>query len=410
MAWQSSSINAATTTPAADIGKITNDLQQLRSVIGGTPDAAIPSVWTTIAALVAQSLNSGTTGGTSTAYTLTPAGAITAYAANQSFWVTFHTTSGASPTLQISGVASPPALVRYNSAGAVVAIGAGELPSGYATRVTLLSATQALVEEMPPSAASSATPQVRQTVLNGPVDANGLPNFGGSTGSTTVTASGTLTATASSNAADRIGTITNPSWTGLSTNGTMYLYLDIASNGVCTPGSTTLAPTYRWGGADVVTSGQNTFNIQEMQMKVGNGSTASQVWRVFVGRVTVAGGVVTAITWYGLMGRYDSGYTSSIPGASTTVTKNHNLGVEPNQKTIEIKNLITEQGWAVGECGTPVTNGGALSPFGLSTTDLVISFITGNTNSFYLQNKSTGTFQPLTSANWAYRLTASRGW
>ena len=42
MAWQTSTINPAVTTPAADISKITNDLQQLRSVIGGGSDADIP--------------------------------------------------------------------------------------------------------------------------------------------------------------------------------------------------------------------------------------------------------------------------------------------------------------------------------------------------------------------------------
>ncbi len=45
MAFQSGTINPATTTPAADIPKIKNDLGQLRAVIGGTPDAEIPSVW-----------------------------------------------------------------------------------------------------------------------------------------------------------------------------------------------------------------------------------------------------------------------------------------------------------------------------------------------------------------------------
>ena len=45
MTWQSSTINPATTTPAADISKITNDLGVLKGVIGGTPDAAVPSTW-----------------------------------------------------------------------------------------------------------------------------------------------------------------------------------------------------------------------------------------------------------------------------------------------------------------------------------------------------------------------------
>ena len=173
---------------------------------------------------------------------------------------------------------------------------------------------------------------VRQTVLSGPVDSNGLPSFGGSTGGTTVTVAGTLIVTAangftSRGQRNRTRPIVNPSWTGLSTNGTMYLYLDIDADGVCTPGAGTLAPTYRWGGADVVTADQFTFNVQEMVGKVGNGAAAVQTYRVYVGRVTVAGGVVTAITWYALQGRYDSGLFAVT--TSTAYSKNHNLGTIP---------------------------------------------------------------------------------
>lgn len=158
MAWQSSTINPATTTPAADISKITNDLQQLRSVVGGGTDGDIPAAWATPANVLAQTANSGTTGGTSTAYTLTPATAITSYAAGQTFWVNFHTASGASPTLQVSGVASPPSLVKQTSAGTYTNIAASEIPANHRSRVTLLSATQALVEDLPPATGVARSP------------------------------------------------------------------------------------------------------------------------------------------------------------------------------------------------------------------------------------------------------------
>jgi len=174
------------------------------------------------------------------------------------------------------------------------------------------------------STSVSTSPPVRQTCELGPVDTSGFAAFGGSTGSTTVTASGTLKVTAANGISDYRGSITNPSWTSLSTNGTMYLYLDIAADGTCTTGSTTLAPTYRWGGADVVTSGQFTFNIQEMVGKVGNGATAAQTYRVFVGEVTVSGNVVTAIIWYALMDRYTIDNTSIT--TATSYTYSHNIG------------------------------------------------------------------------------------
>jgi len=257
---------------------------------------------------------------------------------------------------------------------------------------------------------------VRQTVLSGPVDTNGLPSFGGSTGSTTVTATGTLRPTASngfdaSGPVDYVGSITNPSWTSLSTNGTMYLYLDIAAAGTCTTGSTTLLPTYRWGGADVTTNNQATFNIQEMQMKVGNGSVATQTYRVFLGEVTVSGSVVTAITWYALMGRYDSGWTATIPAAGTAVSRNHNIGCTEISGGWQIECTTTDAGYAVGDrlIVSPSGTGSTLltSPSVWSTRNS-IGVTIANGNSVFVANKSTGVQVALTVGSWKYKLVAQK--
>jgi hypothetical protein len=90
-----------------------------------------------------------TTGGTSTAYTLTPTPAITAYTAGQSFFVNFNAASGAAPTLAISAVATPPNLVKQLADGTYANIAANDIPINHRSRVTLLSATQALVEKLP---------------------------------------------------------------------------------------------------------------------------------------------------------------------------------------------------------------------------------------------------------------------
>lgn len=192
------------------------------------------------------------------------------------------------------------------------------------------NATEIFVDIDAAPTISQTISAMRQTVLSGPVDANGYPAFGGATGGTTVTVAGTLIPSAANGFSangqvDQAGSILNPSWTGLNTNGTMFLYLDIAANGTCTTGSTTLEPVYQFGGAYSTTNNQHTFNTQEMKMKVGNGAAATQVNRVFCGEVTVAGGVVSAITWYGLMGRYDSGLFSAT--TNTTYSKSHNLGM-----------------------------------------------------------------------------------
>ena len=102
-------------------------------------------------ALASTLLIPATTSGSGTAYTITPSPAIAAYAANQTYWVTFHAVSGATPTLQISGIATPPNLVKQDVTGAYVNIQAGDIPLNHRSRVTLISTTQALVEELPPT-------------------------------------------------------------------------------------------------------------------------------------------------------------------------------------------------------------------------------------------------------------------
>lgn len=85
------------------------------------------------------------TGGILTAYTLTPTPAITAYAAGQSFGVTFNVASGAAPTITISGIATPPNLVKQLADGTYGNVAAGDIPINHRGQVTLLSPTQALV-------------------------------------------------------------------------------------------------------------------------------------------------------------------------------------------------------------------------------------------------------------------------
>lgn len=257
-----------------------------------------------------------------------------------------------------------------------------------------------------------STVPVRQTVLSGPVDTNGASAFGGSTGSTTVTASGTIKATAAAGGdSNYTGSITNPSWTGLSTNGTIYLYFDITSGSVVTTGSTTLAPTYRWGGADIVTNNQFTFNIQEMLGKVGNGSTASQVYRVFAGEVTVAGGVVTAITWYQLMGRYESAWTNTLPGLSTAISANHKLGLIPKVANLVLECITADGTFAVGEQSAFDTFGGSYTrntqnPIRSRNT---VVFGTSSASAFGTLGSTGSIFTPV-AANWKYKFTAERGW
>jgi hypothetical protein len=181
----------------------------------------------------------------------------------------------------------------------------------------------------------------RQCIISGGVDSSGLSAFGGSIGSTTVTQTGTLVATAASGfnsygSVDRVGSITNASWTGLSTPYvTYYLYLDVAADGTCTTGSTTLAPVYQYGSSYSNTNNQFTFSISEMKGKVGTGSGANQVWRVFVGEAVTTGSVVNTITWYTVGTRYFVPY-NVFPANYSIASFTHNLGFFSDSSPLKV--------------------------------------------------------------------------
>ena len=84
--------------------------------------------------LQVQLVTAFTTGGTSTAYTLTPAPAITANVTNQRFRVKFNAASGATPTLAVSGQTAKN-LKYYDSTGTKQAITSTQVPINWISDV-----------------------------------------------------------------------------------------------------------------------------------------------------------------------------------------------------------------------------------------------------------------------------------
>jgi hypothetical protein len=119
------------------------------SNVDNTSDVNKPVSTAAQTAYQSQLYTGFTTAGTSTAYTLTPSPAIAAYAAGPSFFVTFNSASGTAPTLAISGLATPPNLVKQLPGGTYGNIGVADIPANHRSRVTLISATQALIEKLP---------------------------------------------------------------------------------------------------------------------------------------------------------------------------------------------------------------------------------------------------------------------
>lgn len=267
-----------------------------------------------------------------------------------------------------------------------------------------------------------ATPR-RQTVAFGPIDANGVPTFWPATASgntlnfQNITASAPLVLSCAGGFGaggelNRVAIVTaNPSIAGLA-NGTHYVYAEIDAAGAVTYGTTTLAPTYQTAGTYSTTNGQHTFNIVEKVMKVGTGSAANQVWRVFLGRVVVAGGNITSTVPYAYNAQYTSPYTNTIPTSLTAVNHNHNLGVAPQSWRVNFRCITAEQGYAIGDVllysiQTWDFDGSIHRPAQMSINSETLHWV-GATH--IASTFSRSTFFTLTAANWAYQAVVDRGW
>lgn len=95
---------------------------------------ALNAIYSTLIGIQLQSAQAFTTGGTSTAYTLTPTPAIAANATNLRFRVTFHAAAGATPTLAVSGKTALP-LKYKDSAGALQTITSVQAPINFVADV-----------------------------------------------------------------------------------------------------------------------------------------------------------------------------------------------------------------------------------------------------------------------------------
>lgn len=272
----------------------------------------------------------------------------------------------------------------------------------------------------------------RQSILSAPIDTDGMTALGGSVGAMTTVVTTAIGSTPSSGAAytttqplivsaakgygaDVTGTSTsNLTWTSINTAGTYYLYVDVdESTGALTTGSTKLQPIYQPGGTPSVTSTQDTFNIEQMVMWCGNGASAVQKYRVYVGQVDTTGATTSNLIWYTVGGSYDSGYTATFPAVGTNIEKSHNLGLVPLVTRLLVKCTTIDAGYSVGDVVEPYTSpfaGNTFAPFSKYATHLKVGFTAGSNVTMCIQNKTTGASVNATVASWSYRLVADRGW
>jgi hypothetical protein len=320
------------------------------------------------------------------------------------------------------------AVIAANGADACAAIGAAR--AGANTDITSLDNPTIIENQSQTSVDSTIATNywvdrrgwgngARQSVTfsNNLDDATGAPSWGGSTGSTSLSAtiSGTFSC-ASANGGDvnnlLIGSTT---WTGLSAvSTTYYLYVDVTGSELTTTttGSTTLAPNYTEGDVYSTTNGQHTFCIPDMQMRVGDGAAANQVYRLFIGEATTSGaGVVSSFVWYGIRGRANGGTTGF--SNSSQIAVDHNLGYRGDQLSADVyivPTSTTENGYLPLTSSTPDW----LNISG--SRDIAVSFRdrtrvnVSTSNSINIVPKGGGAPVAITSVNWTMRIVVKRNW
>jgi len=125
---------------------------------------SVPNQYVQNTQIASQIYEAFTTGGTSTAYTLTPSPVLSANAAKVRYNVTFNAAPGASPTLAVSGLAALN-LKYYDSTGTKQFITSTQVIAGWTSDI-INDGTDWVVQSIVPQLLPQDIP-VRQTVLNG---------------------------------------------------------------------------------------------------------------------------------------------------------------------------------------------------------------------------------------------------
>lgn len=268
----------------------------------------------------------------------------------------------------------------------------------------------------------------RQAVSAGAIDANGYPVFLTTAASlnlpilaTTVPLRMTAANGYDANGqVDRVGSAAADAVLALANNSSLFIFADIAANGALTYGSTTLRPVVQRAGVPSITAGQFTFNWGEMKGYLGNGATAVQTYRVFLGEAVTAGGVITSVVNYALNRTYQSADTA-LPGLSTNTNFNTNLGFTSGVEVrADLLNVIADGGYAVDDVVNVATsqysNGTYL--IGISPTSIsgrnTARFVNSNTGlqipSIVGGSIGNATSIAASAASWRLRISAKPIW
>lgn len=263
---------------------------------------------------------------------------------------------------------------------------------------------------------------ISQCAISGAVDASGYANFlsEATTDNVTLAATTTPLIVAFANGFDAYGEkniiaqisadVTPAAWTGLTTDGTYYLWVDISGTTVTYGKTNTLVtPDYVEAKAAAGTATKHSYVIPERKMYVDSGAAWTAVTRVFLGEVVVSGSHVTSVITYALKARYISPKTALPVAGSSTL--NHYIGCEKLLRDAVIICKTAEHGFAINDQRGLIISGGT----GIDADGGIIEFerlscflIHAAGTNYLLRRKSDGVAQALTTANWEYQVILRR--
>lgn len=142
-----------TVTVVNDSGSLDAGMSAVSYALLNATNPSVPYQYAKKAEIQAQTYTAFTTAGTSSAFTLTPVPAISAYAENQEFDVEFNAASTGTPTINISAVGAK--ALKFRLPGGTLVTCGTLIPSGWRSKVTY-DGTDMIVREMPLSAATPA--------------------------------------------------------------------------------------------------------------------------------------------------------------------------------------------------------------------------------------------------------------
>lgn len=256
---------------------------------------------------------------------------------------------------------------------------------------------------------------VRQTVQNASVSSTGYANYitigtGLSVNIAATTIPVKIHSAGGDISLDRLGTISaNTTIPGLTASAINYLIATVATDGTIALGKTVLEPIYQFAGTPSVVLDQYTFNIAEMKMYVGNGTTASQVWAVCIGRAITDATTVTNLVNFSLNGRFITPASALLVGATSTGV-NHWIGHNLLAVTPILTCLVAQAGYSIGdELPLNIVDSTGNLAVSIGSSSYSCSYST-NVATLYLVTRGASTYTAITPANFNVKFKVTRGW